>query len=192
MNSSGCNRHRPWPIMWSYRNCCGEQAKPGPRYLTGAPEWFLTIRSNPHLRQAEPMPSPAVRRWHALLRTVTVLNVALWVLSAIAVRHGQAVLSAEAEAVCRLQLLLSAAYVFGCAFRSLLPVYDIPRIVLVDSRWSSVIVGRSVATVAELAFAIQWALILRHMASLSHSPIAQAVSLTIVPLIVVAEICSWY
>jgi hypothetical protein len=91
-----------------------------------------------------------------------------------------------------MQLLLSAVYVSGCAFRSVLPVYDIPRVVLVDSPLSSVIVGRSVATVAELCFAAQWALILHRIAFLSHSLFGQAASLAIVPLIVLAEGCSWY
>jgi hypothetical protein len=82
--------------------------------------------------------------------------------------------------------------VAGCAFRSFLPVIDIPRIVLVDSPLSRVSIGRSVATVAELCFAAQWALMLGQLASLSRSPFVQAVSVAIVPLIVLAEGCSWY
>src|SRR6186713_3195989 len=66
-------------------------------------------------------------------------------------------MSPEAYSARRLQLLVSAGYVFGCAFRSFLPVFDVPRVTLVDSWLSSAMVGRSVATVAELCFAIQWA-----------------------------------
>lgn len=154
--------------------------------------WLSCIKSNLYLRRRGSLPLTAVRRWHVLLRSIAVLNGALWLLSAVAVSHGQAFLSAGADAVCRMQLLLSAAYVFGCAFRSVLPVYDIPRIVLVDSRWSSVVVGRSVATFAELSFSAQWALILHQMATATHSPFGQAASLVLVPLIVVAEGCSWY
>ena len=73
-------------------------------------------------------------------------------------------LSPEVYASRRLQLLLSAGYVFGCAFRSALPVYDVPRIALFDVWLSSVIVGRSVATFAELCFVAQWALLLREIA----------------------------
>ncbi len=98
----------------------------------------------------------------------------------------------EARAACYLQLLLSAVYVGGCAFRSFLPVIDIPRLVLVDSRLSSVLVGRSVATVAELSFAAQWALVLHRVASWSPSPLAEAASMAVVPLIALAEGCSWY
>ncbi|MBV8308015.1 MAG: hypothetical protein JO274_11090, partial [Gammaproteobacteria bacterium] len=91
-----------------------------------------------------------------------------------------------------LQLLLSALYVGGCAFRSVLPVIDIPRIVLVDSRLSSVLVGRSIATLAELSFAAQWALVLHRAAQLGESPLVLAMSMAIVPMIVLAEVFSWY
>jgi hypothetical protein len=121
-----------------------------------------------------------------------VLNVVLWSLSALEVGREQVSIRAEAEAACYLQLLLSAVYVAGCAFRSFLPVIDIPRIVLVDSRLSSVLVGRSVATVAELCFAAQWALMLHRTAVLSGTPVVRAMALAVVPLIVLAEGCSWY
>ena len=120
------------------------------------------------------------------------LNVALWSLAAVAVTRRHAAPGAGPDDGRYLQLLLSAAYVGGCAFRSVLPVIDIPRIVLVDSRWSSVLVGRSVATVAELCFAAQWALLLHRAALSAHSPFVQAVSLTTLPLIVLAEGFSWY
>jgi len=128
--------------------------------------------------------SQAVAWWHRSLRAIAVLNIVLWSLCALAV--------ARAHATSCSQLLLSAAYVAGCAFRSILPVIDIPRLALVDSRLSSVSIGRSVATVAELCFAAQWALMLHQMASLSGSPLGQAVSVALVPLIVLAEGCSWY
>jgi len=57
-------------------------------------------------------------------------------------------------------LFLCAAYVFGCAFRSFLPRADVQRICLFDTRLSSVLLGRSVATVAEICFAAQWAIVL--------------------------------
>jgi hypothetical protein len=121
-----------------------------------------------------------------------VLNVALWSLAGVAVTREHGSIPGETPAACYVQLLLSAGYVAGCAFRSFLPVIDIPRIVLVDSRVSSVLVGRSVATVAELCFAAQWALLLHRTGVLGASCFVQAVSLAIVPLIVLAEGCSWY
>jgi hypothetical protein len=133
-----------------------------------------------------------VSRWHALLRAVAVLNLALWALAAVAVARAPRAIPGEGIAASHVQLLLSALYVSGCAFRSILPVYDIPRIVLVDSRLSSVMVGRSVATVAELGFAAQWALILSRTAELTGSELARLVALAIVPLILVAEVFSWH
>jgi hypothetical protein len=154
--------------------------------------WLARARSSFFARPADNIRSRAVVWWHALLCAIAALNVVVWSLSAFAVTHAQAVNHAEAAAASHMQLLLCAAYVFGCAFRCVLPVYDIPRVVLVDSRLSSVIIGRSVATIAELCFAAQWALTLHHMALLSDSLPVRTVSLVIVPLIVIAEGCSWY
>jgi hypothetical protein len=120
------------------------------------------------------------------------LNVALWLLAAAAVTREHDPITGESPAGSYIQLLLSAGYVAGCAFRSFLPVIDIPRIVLIDSRLSSVLIGRSVATVAELCFAAQWALLLHRTAPLGANSFVQAVSLAIVPLIVLAEGFSWY
>jgi hypothetical protein len=128
--------------------------------------------------------SRAVAWWRQSLRAVAVLNIALWSLAAVAV--------AGTDVSSHLQLLLSAGYVAGCAFRCFLPLVDIPRIALVDSPLSRVSIGRSVATVAELCFAAQWAGALHRLASFDHNPFVQAVSMAMVPLIVLAEGCSWY
>jgi hypothetical protein len=89
-------------------------------------------------------------------------------------------------------VLLCAAYVFGCAFRSVLPRADIQRICLFDTWLCSVLVGRSVATIAEVCFAIQWAIVLRQLAGVAKSDTARNISGVIVPLILLAECCSWY
>ena len=73
-----------------------------------------------------------------------------------------------------------------------MPRGDVQRIGLLDSWISSVMVGRTVATLAELCFAAQWALFLREIAKNSYGRFATAVSWLVVPLIVIAEICSWY
>ena len=150
--------------------------------------------TTPSYRLLEPngVRSHAVAWWHLSLRAIAVLNVALWSLAAVAVTREHGSIPGETPAACYLQLLLSAGYVAGCAFRSFRPVIDIPRIVLVHSRLSSVLIGRSVATVAELCFAAQWALILHRAGLLGATSFVQAVSLAIVPLIVLAEGCSWY
>ena len=127
------------------------------------------------------MMSPGVLTWWSLLCAVGALNIAAWGVSAVALNRRQTVMSAEAYNARRLQLLLSAVYVFGCAFRSAFPVFDVPRICLHDSWLSSVIVGRSVATVAELCFVGQWALMLREASRVSGSVIGKISSLAIVP-----------
>jgi hypothetical protein len=92
----------------------------------------------------------------------------------------------------QLMLLLCAAYVFGCAFRSFLPRADVQRICLFDTWLSSVVVGRSVATVAEICFAAQWAIILHQLGSMTGSDTTLNAAWVIVPLILIAECFSWY
>jgi hypothetical protein len=133
-----------------------------------------------------------VASWWALLCAVGALNIVAWSLSAAVLKRRQGGMSSECYSACRMQLLLSAGYVFGCAFRSAVPVFDVPRIVLFDTWFSSVIVGRSVATCAELCFVGQWAVMLRGTARVTGSVVADIVSRVVVPLIVIAEACSWY
>jgi hypothetical protein len=136
--------------------------------------------------------SVAVILWWGQLGTIAVLNIALWVYSARVLTRNRSAMSQEAYAARRLQLLVSAGYVFGCAFRSFFPVFDVPRITLVDSWVSSAMIGRSVATIAELCFAIQWALLTRETARATGSVYAHIVARLVVPLLAVAEACSWY
>ena len=91
-----------------------------------------------------------------------------------------------------LMLFLCAAYVFGCAFRSVLPRADVQRICLFDTWLSSVVIGRSVATVAELSFAAQWAIVLNQLGGMAGVDTTANVAWVIVPLIFVAQCCSWY
>ena len=48
------------------------------------------------------------------------------------------------------------------------------------------------ATVAEISFAAQWAIVLRELGGIAGADTTSAVALLIVPLIVVAQCCSWY
>jgi hypothetical protein len=130
--------------------------------------------------------------WWTVLSAVAVVNVAAWALSVRVLRPQLASGDAFDRDFRRLQLLLSAGYVAGCAWRSVLPVYDVPRLVLVDSWFSSVLVGRSVATLAELCFAAQWALLLRAVARAGDSAAVRFIARLIVPLIGAAEVCSWH
>lgn len=130
--------------------------------------------------------------WWLFLCAVSGLNILAWSQSAAALVRRSAVLSSEVLAARRLQLLLSAGYVLGCAFRSVFPVFDVPRLALFDTWLSSVAVGRSVATFAELCFAAQWALLLHEYAHAARSRLGKAAAAAAVPLIVVAESFSWY
>lgn len=130
--------------------------------------------------------------WWFFLCTVAGFNILAWTLSAAALERRQAALSPEEYDLRRLQLLLSAGYVLGCAFRSALPVFDVQRFVLFDTWLSSVVVGRSVATFAELCFAAQWAILLNQISRTTGSGVGRVTSIVIVPLIAVAEVFSWY
>jgi hypothetical protein len=136
--------------------------------------------------------SVSVVSWWYFLCAVAAFNIPLLFVSAITLKRRVHGLSPEAYALRRWQLLLSAAYVFGCAFRSVYPVYDVPRICVVDSWLSSVLIGRSVATVAELCFVAQWALMLRETSRATSSVVGNVTSLALLPLIALAETCSWY
>src|SRR5215468_10052557 len=128
--------------------------------------------------------------WWSLLTAVSAINIAAW----FSLYHylqksrtGALVGTSGTE----LMLLLCAAYVFGCAFRSLLPRADVQRICLFDTWLSSVTVGRSVATVAEVCFAAQWAIILYQLGTMTGADTTLTAAWLIVPLILVAECFSW-
>src|ERR1700748_1647767 len=123
--------------------------------------------------------------WLAMLTLGRVVNIALCFLL-------YRELSAQPVGSMELMLLLCAAYVFGCAFRSVLPRADVQRICLFDHWLSSVFVGRSVAPVAGICFVAQWAIILSQLGSLTNADTTLNVAWVIVPLIVIAECFSWY
>jgi hypothetical protein len=106
--------------------------------------------------------------------------------------HDQPAGSLGSTSGIELMLLLCAAYVFGCAFRSFLPRADVQRICLFDTWLSSIAVGRSVATVAEICFAAQWAIILHQLGAMTGSDTSLNAAWVIVPLILIAECFSWY
>ncbi|MGE3805020.1 MAG: hypothetical protein AB7K24_10145, partial [Gemmataceae bacterium] len=133
-----------------------------------------------------------VATWWMALCAVTLLNIGLWRLSASVIDERKQYLSPELYRFQRWQLILAAVYVFGCAFRAILPRADVQRMGLVDSWLSSVMMGRSVATIAEICFVIQWALMLNVLAKECGSRLGLATSWLLVPMIVVAEVCSWY
>ncbi|WP_291689879.1 hypothetical protein [Bradyrhizobium sp.] len=139
-------------------------------------------------RQARTNP---VARWWVLLTLVSSANVALWFVLYREFRDGRVTADGNASSLGPM-LLLCGAYVFGCAFRSFLPRADVQRICLVDSWLSSVFIGRSVATVAEICFVAQWAIVLGQLGAVTRADTTLNVAWVIVPLILIAEIWSWY
>jgi hypothetical protein len=135
--------------------------------------------------------SNPVAWWWGLLTIVSGANIAAWFLLYRALQAPQAS-SLGGTAGVGLMLTLCAAYVFGCAFRSLLPRADVQRICLFDTWLSSVVVGRSVATVAEVSFSIQWALVLHQLGTMTGADTTVNAAWAIVPLIVIAQCFSWH
>jgi len=136
--------------------------------------------------------SEDVLSWWSVLCGLAALNLLAWSLSAVALNRRRSLMPEDAYLARRLQLQLSAVYVFGCAFRSAFPVFDIPRLCVFNTWLSSVVVGRSIATCAELCFAAQWAFMLREASDACGSVLGRFASRAVVPLIALAEICSWY
>lgn len=129
--------------------------------------------------------------WWALLTLASSGNIALWFLLYLQF-YTQPAGSLDSAPGIGLMLFLCAAYVFGCAFRSFLPRADVQRICLFDTWLSSVVIGRSVATVAEVCFAAQWAIVLHQLGTIAGVDTALNVAWAVVPLIIVAQCCSWY
>ena len=129
--------------------------------------------------------------WWGVLTMVSGANIAVWLLLYRQL-HEQPTGSLGSTSGIKLMLFLSAAYVFGCAFRSFLPRADVQRICLFDTWLSSVAVGRSVATVAETCFAVQWAINLHQLGTMTGSDTSLNAAWAIVPLILIAQCFSWY
>ncbi len=126
--------------------------------------------------------------WWGLLTLVSTANIAVWFLLYRQLHEH----SLASTSDLKLMLVLCAGYVFGCAFRSFLPRADVQRICMFDTWLSSVVVGRSVATVAEICFAAQWAMILRQLGTMTEADTTLNAAWVIVPLILIAECFSWY
>lgn len=136
--------------------------------------------------------SSAVKLWWIALCVISVLNIGAWIYSARLFARRKAVINPSIYIWRRLILWLSGGYVFGCAFRSFFPRIDLERICLVDSWLSSMMMGRSVATVAEICFIAQCAVLLREAGLGVGDRLSVKISFILIPLIIIAEGFSWY
>src|SRR5262245_12890121 len=122
--------------------------------------------------------------WVGSLAALAALNIALWIWIA----RSMSLRTPYAET----QLLLSGVYVGVCGFRSLFPRIDLERVCLWDTWLSTILLGRTAATVAELCFALQCALFLQRLADITGMPLLHAISVAFVPVVVLAEVVCWY
>ena len=126
--------------------------------------------------------------WWSVLTLVSAINIAAWFSLYRHLQEPRTSLGTGME----LMLFLCAAYVFGCAFRSFLPRADVQRICLFDTWLSSVTVGRSVATVAEVCFVAQWAIVLHQLGTMKGADTTVYSAWVIAPLVLIAEGFSWH
>ena len=127
---------------------------------------------------------PRLTLWLGSLAALAAFNVGLWIWIARSVSLS----SPYAET----QLVLSGVYVGVCGFRSLFPRVDLERACLWDSWLSTILLGRTAATVAELCFALQCSLFVHRLSDITGMPLLEAVAHTFVPLVIVAELFCWY
>ena len=122
--------------------------------------------------------------WWRILCGVAVLNILLFVLTACSV--------SVASPYVRWHLILSGIYTAVCAYRSFWPRIGVERYCLVDAMRSSMVFGRTAATVAEVSFAIQIALILDEMGGLAGLSWVQSMAVPVVLLLALAQLFCWW
>ena len=125
-----------------------------------------------------------VGAWWVCLKAIAVFNILLWAVTCLPLAGRSPVLSWH--------VALSGVYVAVCAFRSWRPRVDVERYCLVDSPLSSMFLGRSAATVAEVCFAVQVALVLHQVGVDARAPGIVAASYLVVPPLVLAQAFCWY
>ena len=123
-------------------------------------------------------------RWLGALAGLAALNVGLWV--------WIASFGTRPTPYAETQLLLSGVYVMVCGFRSLFPRVDLERVCLWDTWLSAILLGRTMATIAELCFALQCQLFVMRLSEIAGTPVVGAAAHAFVPLAIGAELVCWY
>ena len=127
--------------------------------------------------------SSKLKQWWTFLRALAVFNVLLWALLCLPLARASGSF---------LQVVLSGVYVAVCAYRSWLPRIDLERYCLVDTPWSSMLLGRCAATIAEICYGTQVALCLHQLGVAADVPFIVAASYCVVPPLVLAQCFCWY
>ena len=130
--------------------------------------------------------------WWLFLCFVTAINIAAWCFSAYMLGKRRSSWPDDIYQSRQTLLWLSAIYVLGCGFRSVFPMIEVPRMCLHDIWISRAAITRTIATIAEICFAAQWALLLREAGVATGSRLTTLVSRLIVPIVVLAELFCWY
>lgn len=126
----------------------------------------------------------ATLSWWRALQGLALLNIALW-LTVMSFGPIRGTLGG-------LQLALSGVYVVVCAYRSLFPRVDLERLVVVDTHLSSIFLGRSAATVAEICFALQLGLMVHQLATHAGLPWVQHAAWAVPMFMIVAQAFCWH
>ena len=137
-----------------------------------------------------PLRNPVVVWWLAM-SLCSAVNVGVWLALAWSARR-EFTGDGEDDRLHLRMVALAGVYTLICAFRSLVPRADVQRLTLFDGWLATVLVGRTVATIAELAFVAQWALALDRTAKLAGVRAARAIAAAALVAISVAECFSWY
>lgn len=89
------------------------------------------------------------------------------------------------------QAICAAIYVLVCGFRSFFPRVDLERTVMVDHPLSSIALGRTSATIAEMAFTVQVALFVDQLARQHGFAFGSVIAFSLVPIIALAQTACW-
>jgi len=122
--------------------------------------------------------------WWRALCILAGANVGLWLIAWYVGPGG--------SAYANWHLGLSGVYVMVCAYRSVLPRIDLERRVLVDSPLSSIMLGRTAATVAEICFAAQLGLGVHQLAGEANLPMVQTAAWGIPVFMTLAQAFCWH
>src|SRR5262249_40294738 len=76
--------------------------------------------------------------------------------------------------------------------RSLFPRVDLERVCLWDTWLSAILIGRTVATIAELCFAIQCGLFVQRGSEFAGMPLLPGAAHALRPLAILDEVVCWY
>ena len=121
--------------------------------------------------------------WWRILSGFATFNIILWVILLFTVDSSKPYIW--------WQLIFSGIFTFVCGFRSYFPRICLERYCLFDSFFSSIVLGRSLATIAEVSFAFQVALLVHEMGAATGILWVQNLFFPIILLLTIAQVFCW-